>query len=105
MYSFFIKRSYNSGAKCFIVELYKHQEFVEGKDAGQYYTLRAKENKKSRSCQKQVVTQYREVRLPDDTALLCYYMQQATVLKINQKSGDIITLMLQRMRIHNYKDF
>jgi hypothetical protein len=57
-------------SKYFVIGLYKH---YEGREI--FYTLRAKEASKSKRCHPVTIQQYKNVKLPEDPAMLCYYMQ------------------------------
>jgi hypothetical protein len=56
-------------SKYFVISLYKHFEYGE-----MYYSLTAKECSKSKRCHPVATQTYTNVKLPEDSAMLSYYM-------------------------------
>ena len=44
-------------------------------------------------------TAYPNVRLPEDPAILGYYMHAATMLTVNEEEGTVAVLKLMRMKV------
>ena len=89
-----------SKSKYFVISLFKHYEGGEI-----YYSLRAKEASKNKRCHPVTIQTYKNVKLPEDPAMLCYYMQQATICKLDPSNAKITVLRLMRMKIENFNDF
>jgi len=48
---------------------------------------------------------YQNIRLPEDPAILRYYMDQATVLTVDRKTGKIDSLKLLRLKVKLFTEF